>query len=83
MDKRTLAPIQLGQKEDTAMNTAQEYHSTGHLCQLLQRSPRAIAKAAEGLGIAPALKLNGIGHWDADQTEKLIDHFRDRQDTKR
>ena len=58
------------------MQAQQEYHSTGHLCQLLQRSPREVSRAAEEMGIAPALKLNGIGHYDADQTESLIAHFR-------
>ena len=61
------------------MTSTKEFHSIGHLCQLLQRSPRAITLAAQQLTLEPAMKINGISHYDGDQVETLMSHFRNRR----
>ncbi len=45
--------------------------SIGHLAGVVQRSVRAIEKAATGLGMQPALRLNGIAHFDGEQVEAI------------
>lgn len=54
-----------------------DYRSLGHLCSELQVSFRKIEKAATELGIAPAIRLNGIVYFDGEQTERLTQHFRE------
>ena len=61
------------------MQTTQEFHSVGHMSALMQRSPREIGKAAELLGVKPAMKLNGVDHYDAEQLEQLLEHFREKE----
>lgn len=58
------------------MTAQQEFHSTGHLCQLLQRSPREITAAAQELQLIAALKINGVVHFDGNATIALAAHFR-------
>ena len=58
------------------MNNTQEFCTTAYLCQIVQRSPNAVNRAAEVLGLTPTI-INGLRHWDGAQIEKLIAHFRE------
>lgn len=62
------------------MSTTAELNSIGYVCQLVQRTPRAIHAAAEALGIEPTVKINGVPHYDADQLELLNDFFKDQRE---
>lgn len=57
-----------------------DFVSIGSLACHLQRSVRDVAATAAALQIAPALRLNGVVHFAALQTEKIIQaiHMRDR-----
>ncbi len=50
--------------------------SIGQLAQDIQRTPNAIERACDALGIAPAMKLNHSPHFDAEQAERILAHFR-------
>lgn len=48
-----------------------DYISIGQLAAQLQRSVRSIEQAAEKLNITPAMRLNLVPHFDADQVEAI------------
>jgi hypothetical protein len=50
----------------------QDFTSIGCLAGQIQRSVRAIETAATKIGLAPALRLNNVPHFDAGQIERLI-----------
>jgi hypothetical protein len=52
-----------------------DWISIGCLAAHLQRSVRAIEGACEKLRIAPALRLNHIAHFDAEQVEQIREHL--------
>ena len=58
------------------VDAARDFVSIGQLSAHLQRSVRAIEQAAHKLGLMPALRLNGVPHFDAGQVEQLTAHFR-------
>lgn len=64
------------------MNAIAEFTSSSMLCALVQRSPREIAKAANALGIVPALALNNVQHYSSDQVDQIVKHFRENQSTQ-
>lgn len=57
------------------MVATHELLSIGYCCQLLQQTPAAISKVAESLKIKPALRLNGVTHFDDEQFAAIRDHF--------
>lgn len=54
-----------------------DFASIGQLCGNLQQTPRAIERACDVLKIKPAMRLNGVLHFDAAQAEKITAHFRE------
>ena len=48
-----------------------DFVSIGQLAAHLQRSVRKIEAAAESLAISPAMRLNGIVHFDGEQVERI------------
>lgn len=48
-----------------------DYVSIGQLAAHLQRTVRSIEAAAESLGISPAMRLNGVIHFDGEQVEQI------------
>lgn len=48
-----------------------DYISIGQLAAHLQRSVRNIEAAADSLGISPAMRLNGVVHFDGEQVERI------------
>lgn len=55
----------------TNIPATRDLTAIGVLCQRLQRSFRDIEAAAERAGICPALRINGVWHFDADQEQKI------------
>lgn len=55
-----------------------DFTSIGQLACLLTRSVRSIEAAAAELSLSPAMRLNGIIHFDASAVEQLTEHFRDK-----
>ena len=53
----------------------QDLISLGKLAEILQRPPREIQRALDSLGVAPALRLNDIDHFDRDVTNRLRGYF--------
>lgn len=53
-----------------------DYQSIGQLASTLRVTVRAIERAADQLGISPALRLNLIPHFDGEQVARLTDHLR-------
>ena len=53
-----------------------DFISIGQLAAHLQQSVRAIERAANKLGLKPALRLNMIPHFSGDQVEKLTKELR-------
>ncbi len=49
--------------------------SVGWLCQLFQRLPHEIAKAAKELDIEPAMVINGTSHYSGPQAERIRKHL--------
>ena len=56
-----------------------DYVSIGALAATLQQSVRSIERAAQKLGIVPAMRLNSVPHFDANQVERLTAMFRDEK----
>lgn len=66
----------LGRWYNSSMNTTaikpeRDITSIGCLCQRLQASYRRIERAAEALGIVPAMRINGVVHFDGEQEEAI------------
>ena len=57
-----------------------DFTSIGQLAAHLQRPVRAIERAALSIGLVPSLRLNNIPHFDAEQVQKLTDHFREARE---
>lgn len=53
-----------------------EIDSVGRLCGLFQRSPKLIRETAVALGIEPAFVINGVPHFESEQTERIAEHLR-------
>jgi hypothetical protein len=43
------------------------------MCRVMQRSPVAINKVIGKLGIEPAIIVNGVSHYAADDAERIFD----------
>jgi hypothetical protein len=56
----------------TTPDATRDFVSIGALAAHLQKSVRTIELAATSLQLEPALRLNGIVHFDAEQVEMLI-----------
>ena len=54
--------------------------SPSHLAGNLRRPVSSVLNAARELGIEPALTINAVGHFDAEQSERIAEHL---QRTKR
>jgi hypothetical protein len=52
-----------------------DFTSIGTLAGTLQVSVRRIERAAGELSITPAMRLNGIPHFDGEQVERLTRHL--------
>jgi hypothetical protein len=50
--------------------------SIGHLCQSLQSPYARIQRAIEKLNVRPAVTINGIAHFNEEQTERIADAVR-------
>lgn len=50
-----------------------EFSSIGFVCQLMQVDPRRLRTIAESVGVVPAMRLNGVDHFDADGVARLVD----------
>ncbi len=53
-----------------------DFVSIGQLAAHLQQPVRAIERAAERLGIVPAMRLNLVAHFDANQVQQLTAELR-------
>jgi hypothetical protein len=51
--------------------TVTDLSSIGFVCQTLQQPPGTIRRAAESLGIKPALCINGVAHYDDEQVAAI------------
>lgn len=58
---------------------AHDFVSIGQLAAHTQRSVRAIEAAADALKLAPALRLNGIPHFNGEQVERLTEQLNTEQ----
>ncbi len=58
----------------TAAN--RDFVSIGALAAQLQRSVRVIEQAATAVALQPAMRINGIPHFDGEQCEMLTAYFR-------
>jgi len=56
--------------------------SIGCLAGELQTPVRTLELAAQTLGIVPALRLNRIAHFDADQVERIAQHVREQRNER-
>ena len=56
--------------------TAHDFTSIGSFCAMLQVSMRRVEKAANELGIVPAVTLDRIPYFDAEQVERLTARLR-------
>ena len=54
----------------------QDYISIGQLAAHVQRPVRKIEQAASELKIRPALRLNGVPYFNAQQVERLTETLR-------
>jgi hypothetical protein len=54
------------------IEATKDFVSIGNLASHLQRSVRDIEQTAAALKIAPALRLNGIAHFDGLQVEQIF-----------
>lgn len=59
----------------------QDFYSIGHLAGMLQRSTRAIERLANKLKITPAMRVNGVAHFDGSQVERIAGAFRAEKPT--
>ena len=63
----------------TINDATKDFVSIGCLAGQLQRPVRAIEQAAKALQIDPALRLNGVAHFDGGQVERLAEALRTKQ----
>ena len=49
-----------------------DFTSTGSLVTTVQRSVRSVELTAASLRIEPAMRLNGIPHFNARQVERIV-----------
>ncbi len=54
-----------------ATAVAQDISSIGHLASHLRRPVSSIHAAANRLGLSPALRINGVPHYDAASAERI------------
>jgi hypothetical protein len=52
-----------------------DFYSIGQLAAHLQKPVRAIEHAATQLKLAPAMRLNGIPHFDGEQVQQLTEQL--------
>lgn len=57
----------------TTVSADRDLLSIGMLASHVQRSVKAIEQAAAAIQIEPAMKLNGIAYWDANQVEQITE----------
>lgn len=57
-------------------NQVNELLSTAKLCQILQRSPEEIRRAAEAAGVNPELVLNDIRYFPAESMQVIRDSLK-------
>jgi hypothetical protein len=58
------------------MDATQDLSSMGFICQTLQRSPGAIRKAIEAMGITPTVIINGRAHYSDEDVEAIREHLK-------
>jgi hypothetical protein len=56
-----------------------ELESIGHLCSSLQAPFAVVRRAINELGLAPALTLNAVQHYDEQQCEQIAEWVRDHR----
>jgi hypothetical protein len=62
------------------MTTAtQHLESIGHLCASIQSPYATVRRTVDKLGLVPAVTINGIDHFDAEQCERIADAIRQTQ----
>lgn len=54
------------------VTSTKDFTSIGVLAAHLQRPVRRIEQAVESLRIEPALRLNGVVHFDGAQVERIV-----------
>lgn len=57
------------------LQTPLELTSIGKAASIVQRHPARIRAAAEQLGIAPVLIVNGVAHFDVESIERIHAHL--------
>ena len=57
-----------------------DYVAIGVLASHVGQSVRAIEAAVVKLGIVPAMRLNGVVHFDGPQAETITEHLRGSPD---
>lgn len=50
--------------------------SIGQAAALIQAMPSRIAAAAAELNIAPAMRINGVAHFEEADIQRIADHLR-------
>ncbi len=58
--------------------TATKIVSIGKACSLIQLTPQRIRQAAEALHVLPAIRINGVDHFDEADLERLAEYARRR-----
>jgi hypothetical protein len=61
------------------MNANEELYSIGFLSQTFQRSPSALQREFEAIGIMPRLHLNDIAHFSRLDVEAMRRHLAKEQ----
>ena len=57
----------------TTVSADRDLLSIGMLASHVQRSVKAIEQAATAANIAPAMRVNGVPYFNADQVERLTE----------
>lgn len=61
----------------TTVSSECDFYSIGQLAAHLQRSVRQIEETATMLNISPAMRLNGVPHFNGTQVEEIICQLKD------
>lgn len=56
----------------------QDLESFGRVVEILQEPPGSIRRVIDDLGIAPALRLNGVSYFDGSQFDRIARRLRER-----
>ena len=59
-----------------ATDAKRDFVSIGQLAAHVQSPVRSIERAAERLQLVPAMRLNGVAHFDGEQVEALTAELR-------